>query len=214
MTFLQWLYSQRGRGDEIGAFADLATTDKSGRKPRIHHSREDWAAHLAENEAPAYLLTVLDTAWDEWNGNGQCADLGAIYCGVEDRMLKATARRLAGAFANMTGWRPARGARACPAPLVDRRHKGQDCEYCETYHFDHAEAWRGPGGMTAMVFHPYDQHPKEFWPWCRRMGLECTTFLKEADWYYPGSTHLCVLTAYGSFLGYDPLAAIGYEYYS
>lgn len=36
-TFLQWLYEQRGRRDTVGAFADLATSDRSGRKPRIFH---------------------------------------------------------------------------------------------------------------------------------------------------------------------------------
>lgn len=203
MTFLQWVYRQRRRQDSVGAFATMATTDKAGRKPRLFHRREDWVDHLAEHQAPTDVVAGFEAAWSEWAGESVLTERSARYCKVKAPAIRNRARQMVQAFSRQTGWRVAESARACPATLVGKRHNRNHCDWCETYWLDHAQAWRDGTAVRAIVFHPYDQPPEEFWDWCSKMGLDVTIWDPHFDWYYPGQTYLCVITRAGDLVRFN-----------
>lgn len=110
MTFLQWLYGQRGRNDAIGDFAREATADREPRKPRWFHTCEAWEEHLIDTAASEAAIGALRLAWREWGlsstkaPSGEFGRLAEIEPGLRIMLAHARAMESYPGFCANTVW--------------------------------------------------------------------------------------------------------------
>lgn len=222
MTFLQWLYEQRGRRDAVGAFSDLATSDRSGRKPRIFHTKPDWVAHLSDAGAPEDVLSAFDAAWGEWAGSRPMRTPDGFVNTSGPLGPRSMRGHLLRGFQRQTGWRERPGAEPCPAKLFGKRHRIRGCRYCWDDDMSflgwqedfYATLWTENAYPRAITFHKEGDIGHQMRSWFERNGLSCTWYTPDVDWVLPGKLGLYVLTAAHNWeIPYNPLAALGWEFY-